>query len=122
MMHLVRDVLDKRLLDRDGTIIGRVDGLIIETDGSSQPRVTGLTIGGPPLFARIGQWAVSLAKFLGAHWGPKRRSSVHIPWSEIDHFGRDVKLTISCRDNDAMAWESWIDNHIIMKIPGGGSK
>lgn len=121
-MDLVRDVLDKRLLDRDGTIIGRVDGLIIEIEGESQPRVTEMSIGGPAVFARIGHWSFSLAKFLGKHWGPKRGSPVRIPWSDIDHFGRDVKLTISCEDNEAMAWEDWIDEHIIMKIPGGGSK
>ena len=121
-MDLVREVLDKRILDRDGTIIGRVDGLIIEVDGANQPRVTQLSIGGPAVFARLGKWAVALAKFFAARWGPKRRSQVRIDWSEIDHFGRDVKLTISCEDTEAMAWEDWIDEHIIMKIPGGGSK
>lgn len=121
-MDLVRDVLDKRLLDRDDTIIGRVDGLIIEMDGKSQPRVTQLTIGGPAVFARLGRWAVWLAKFLSARWGPGRRSPVRIPWSDIDHFGRDVKLTISREDTNAMAWEDWIADHIIRKIPGGGSK
>jgi sporulation protein YlmC with PRC-barrel domain len=121
-MDLVRDVLDKRILDRNGTIIGRVDGLIIDVGDDGQPRVTELSIGGPPVFARIGKWASSLARFLGAHWGPKRGSAVRIPWSKIDHFGRDVKLTIGCEDTEAMAWEDWIDKHIIMKIPGGGSK
>ncbi len=121
-MDLVRDVLDKRLLDRDDTIIGRVDGLIIEVRGDSQPRVTHLSIGGPAVFARIGKRAASLAKLLGGHWGPKRGAPVRIAWSDIDHFGRDVKLTISCDETEAMAWEDWIGEHIISKIPGGGSK
>jgi hypothetical protein len=47
---------------------------------------------------------------------------VRIPWSDIDHFGRDVKLSISCDETELMAWEDWIDDHIIMKIPGSGSK
>ena len=121
-MDLVREVLDKRILDRDGTIIGRVDGVIIEVDGNGQPRATQLSIGGPPVFARVGKWAASLARFLAARWGPKRGGAVRIPWSDIDHFGRDIKLTISCRDTQAMAWEDWIDEHIVKKIPGGASK
>lgn len=121
-MDLVRDVLDKRLLDRDDAIIGRVDGLIIEIHGESQPRVTQLTIGGPAVFARLGKRAVALAKFFAAHWGPKRRAAVRIPWADVEHFGRDVKLNISCEDTKAMAWEDWMEEHIIARIPGGGSK
>ena len=121
-MDLIRDVLDKRLLDRDGNIIGRVDGLIMEVEGGAQPRVTQLSVGGPPVFARLGGWAARLAKALGGVWGPKRRSAVRIAWSDIGHFGRDVKLTIGGDETDALAWERWIDKHIIMKIPGGQSK
>lgn len=121
-MDLVRDVLDKRILDCDDNIIGRVDGLIITLDGNGPPRVTHLSVGGPAVFARLGQWAVAVAKFLAGLWGPRRRSPVRIPWSDIDHFGRDVKLTIGSDATEAMAWENWIGKHIIRKIPGSGSK
>jgi hypothetical protein len=121
-MDIVREVLDKRLLDRDDMIVGRVDGLILTIEGNGQPRVTELSAGGPALFARVGKWAAALAKFLGGIWGPRRRSPVRISWADIDHFGRDVKLKISCRETKLMAWEDWIDEHIIMKIPGSKSK
>lgn len=121
-MDLVRDVLDKRIRDRDGNIVGRVDGLVLRIDGKGQPRVTDLSVGGPAVFARLGGWAVSLARLLSRTWGPRRRSPVLIPWAHIDHFGRDVKLTISCDGTLLMAWEDWIRKHIITKIPGSGSK
>jgi hypothetical protein len=121
-MDLIREVLDKRLLDSDSVIVGRVDGLIMVVDGNAQPRVTELSSGGPALFARLGRWAAALARFLAGIWGPKRRSPVRIAWSDIDHFGRDVKLKISCRETQLTAWEDWIGEHIIMKIPGSKSK
>ena len=121
-MDLVRDVLDKRILDRGGEIVGRVDGLIMRVDGNSQPRVTELSAGGPAVFARLGGWAVPIARFFASLWGPKRRSPVRIPWSDIDHFGRDVKLTIDCAETGLLAWEDWIDDHIISRIPGSGAK
>ncbi len=121
-MDLVREVLDKRIMDCDDNIIGRVDGLIITLSEKGQPRITELSVGGPALFARLGHWAVPLARFFAGLWGPKRRSAVRIPWSDIDHFGRDVKLTISADVAGTMAWENWIDRHIIRTIPGSGSK
>jgi hypothetical protein len=121
-MDLIREVLDKRLLDRDDEIVGRVDGLIMMVEGDAQPRVTELSVGGPAVFARLGGWAVAVAKFFAAIWGPKRKSAVRIPWSDIDHFGRDVKLTIRGDDTRLLAWENWIDKHVIMKIPGSKSK
>ena len=121
-MDLVREVLDKRILDRDGKTIGRVDGLIIALDGKARPRVTALSVGGPAVFARVGKWAVGLAKFLSAMWGPHRKSPARIAWSDIDHFGRDVKLAVSADEAGTMAWESWIRHHIIERIPGSGSK
>lgn len=121
-MDLIREVLDKRLLDRDDNIVGRVDGIIMTIEGDGQPRVSELSVGGPAVFARVGPWAAAAAKLLAAAWGPKRRSPVRISWSDIDHFGRDVKLTVGRDDTDLMAWENWIDKHIIRKIPGSGSK
>jgi hypothetical protein len=121
-MDLVREVLDKRLLDCDDNIVGRVDGLIMTIDGNAQPRVSELSVGGPAVFARLGGWAAALARFFAGVWGPKRRSAVRIPWSDIDHFGRDVKLTIRGDETKLLAWENWIDKYIIMKIPGSKSK
>ncbi len=121
-MDLIREVLDKRILDCDDRIAGRVDGLIMQIDGSGQPRVTDLSSGGPAVFARLGGWAVALAKFFAGLWGPKRRSPVRIPWSDIDHFGRNVKLRVSCEDTKLMAWENWVGDHIIRRVPGSGSK
>lgn len=121
-MDLVRDVLDKRILDCDDNIVGRVDGLIMHISDDGQPRITDLSVGGSPLFARLGKWAVPTAKFFARLWGPHRKSAVRIPWSDIEHFGRDVKLTIGADDTEAMAWENWIRDHVIEKIPGSGSK
>ncbi len=36
MLHLVRDVLDKQLVDREGRPFGKVDGIVLEVrDGAA---------------------------------------------------------------------------------------
>ena len=39
-MHLVRDLLDKRVVDRDGVPVGRVDGLLMEVREGEPPRMS----------------------------------------------------------------------------------
>lgn len=52
-MHLVRDLLDKEIVDRNGRVMGRVDRVIIDAaDGSV--RVVAIEVGAPALAARLG--------------------------------------------------------------------
>ena len=44
-MNLVRDVLDKRLLDKDNCTMGRADGIVLEMPQGRQPRLVRLGAG-----------------------------------------------------------------------------
>jgi sporulation protein YlmC with PRC-barrel domain len=119
-MHLVRDVLDKELLDREEEPMGRVDGLIMQLGERSQPRITHIVVGGATLWERVHPAFGRLSRRMSRWWGPKRDKEVRIPWSRVKTAGRDIKLDVEGKDTGAIDWELWIAHHIIEHIPGSG--
>lgn len=121
-MDLIRDVLDKKLIDREECPMGRVSGLIMHVSERTQPRVTHILVGGPTLWMRIHPALGWLSGRLARTWGPKRDEPVKIPWSRVETVGRDVKLDVKAKDTGALDWEIWVARNIIGRIPGGGSE
>jgi sporulation protein YlmC with PRC-barrel domain len=117
---LVRDVLDKQLVDNEDEEMGRVDGLVIQYGEKTQPRITHIEIGGATLGARLSPFFARLAKKLSQLWGPRRKEPVRIAWSRVETLGRNIKLAVEATDTGAIDWEIWIARHIIERIPGGG--
>jgi sporulation protein YlmC with PRC-barrel domain len=118
-MNIVRDVLDKKILDCDGVEVGRVDGVLFEFEDGSQPRMTTLEIGGEILAARVARWLVPITRWLAAAWGPKRDAIVGIEWNHVARVERDLHLDIRADDTQALAWEHWLSDRVIKRIPGG---
>ena len=119
-MDLVRDVLDKPLIDREDCQMGRVDGLVMQFGQHSQPRITHIEIGGKALWARLHPVVAKLAAKLARKWGPQRTTPVRIPWSRVMTAGREIKLDVEAKETGAIDWEIWIARHVIERIPGGG--
>jgi hypothetical protein len=119
---LVRDVLDKQMLDRNDCELGRVDGLVMEVPENGQPRVVRIEAGGPVLARRLGDWARAPWRSIAQRIGPKRLSPMKFPWAKVTRLGRDVHLDIDARETDALAWEQWLDKKIIDRLPGAKSK
>jgi hypothetical protein len=119
-MDLVRDVLDKKLIDREDCEMGRVDGLVMQFGEDSQPRITHIEIGGKTLWMRLHPAFARLAIKLSKLWGPKRDGPVRIPWSRVMTTGKQIKLDVEAKETGAIDWEIWIARHIIERIPGGG--
>ena len=44
-MELIRDILDKQLVDRRETKVGKVDGLVVELREGEPPRIVFIEIG-----------------------------------------------------------------------------
>ena len=120
-MRVVHDVLDKSLLDREDEAMGRVDGLVMHVGQNVQPRITHIVIGGPALWDRVHPAFGRLSKRLASMWGPKRASSVRIPWSRVKTVGRDIKLEVEAKETGAIDWEIWIARNFIERIPGSGT-
>ena len=89
-MHVVRDVLDKAVVDPDGREIGRVDGILIDDRGSQPPRLAAVLIGpsvlGSRLHAVIGRAVVAIEHAAGIHRG----RPVHIPFADLAVRSNDV--------------------------------
>lgn len=121
-MHLVRDVLDKKLLDREEVPLGRVDGLIMHAGERSQPRITHIAIGGSTLWGRVHPAFGRLARRMSRWWGPKLEKDVTVSWSRVKTIGRDIKLDVEAKSSGAIDWELWIAQHVIERIPASGDE
>ena len=117
MIELVRDVLDKKLLDNNACLIGRVDGIVMEFPVGRQPRMVRVEIGGEILAARVAHWLVRPVRWLRRSFGPKREAAVRIEWKHVTRMGRDIHLDIPGSDTHALAWEHWMAR-LIGRIPG----
>jgi len=118
-MHLVRDVLDKKMLDVDGCEVGRVDGILIELRDNEAPRVVRLEIGGEILAERVARWLVRPVRWMASHFGPRRQAIVAVDWRHVKRMGRDIHLDLRADETEALAWEHWLAEKFISRIPGG---
>ena len=123
-LHLIRDVLDKLLVDRDKVPLGRIDGIVLLVSGEhAQPRVIQIECGIATLLRRLSNRFAKLvqrvSRRLGLHW----RRSVRINWSTIDQIGRtELTLDVCAEESRLLAREHWLRDHIIRRIPGNGMK
>jgi sporulation protein YlmC with PRC-barrel domain len=120
-VDLVRDVMDKKLVDRKDRDMGRVDGLVMHVGPSSQPRITHILVGGTTPWMRLSPVLARAAARLARLWGPKSTEPVRIPWSRVQAIDKDIKLDVMARETGALDWEIWIGRHIIKRIPGSGT-
>ena len=119
-MRLVRDVLDKKLIDAAKSEIGRVDGITLEVPEDGPPRMVSLEMGGEILAARVARWLVGPTRWIADHFGPRRDPVVRIDWKHVKEMGRDLHLDLLAGDTQALAWERWLVERFIGRIPGSG--
>lgn len=78
-MHLVRDLLDKQIIDRNGRVMGRVDRVVIAA-GDAALRVVAIEVGASALGDRLshvlGRCATGLLHALGLSEGQPWRIDV----------------------------------------------
>jgi sporulation protein YlmC with PRC-barrel domain len=116
-MDLVRDLLDKKVVDRNGREMGRVDSVVIEIRGDAPPRVTAIELGPAVLAYRIrpilGRWIAALEHGLGIAEGRPLR----IPFGDILEIADHVKVDRAVGETAAATLEqrlrAWVGS-----IPG----
>ncbi|WP_028747163.1 PRC-barrel domain-containing protein [Rhizobium mesoamericanum] len=115
-MDLIRDVLDKQVIDRNGSRIGKVDGLILS-----------VTDQGPPKVAFIEMGPLTLVRRLSWHlhdWLPARLRETppfRIPWSKVNDVGIDVEVDVDDKGTPLERYQEWLRRHVLRYIPGGRS-
>jgi sporulation protein YlmC with PRC-barrel domain len=88
-MDLIRDLLDKQVVDRNGREMGRVDSVILEMRAGAPPRVAAIELGPAVLAARVrpilGRWIGALEHAAGVGDGEPVRIAFEDIVSIADH-------------------------------------
>lgn len=117
-MELGLEVLDQQVIDRHGELMGKVDGILLELRAGRPPRVASLVIGGGTAARRIHpRWAEWLLRWR-RRWGPRDDQPLVVPWSQVMKIGIDVQVDLDAKQSSAWAWENWLRDHVIGRIPG----
>ena len=114
---IVRDLLDKAVVDRNGREMGRVDGIVLELRTNEPPRLSQVLIGASVLGARVnvafGRWVHGVEHGVGL--GDER--PIQIDFAHIDEIGDKVKVDLAVGDTGADSLEQRV-RRWVLKIPG----
>jgi sporulation protein YlmC with PRC-barrel domain len=117
-MELGQALLDQQVTDRNGEQMGKVDGVWVELRRDQPPRVAALIVGGGTAAERLhpgwGRWLLRWRR----RWGPRNDAPFEIPFSKVLKIGVDVKVDLDAERTPALAWEHWVRDRIIGRIPG----
>jgi hypothetical protein len=118
-LDLARDVLDKQVVDRDETKMGKVDGLVLELRDDQPPRVEAIEMGFVVLARRIHPRVETWFEKLRRRFSVRRTARYHVPWAAVkDVTEFCVQLDVVARDTPAFAWERWLRDHVVAHVPG----
>lgn len=121
-LHLIRDLLDEQLVDRNRRPMGKVDGLVLDFTREGRPRLAALEVGPTALSRRISPRLERLigrvVRGLGVSDGKPERFDP----AKIVHFGNEIELDVDAEPTKAYAWERWLREHFVSRIPGSGAK
>jgi hypothetical protein len=122
-LDLARDVLDQQLIDRNGTKMGRVDGLVIAFEENGRPRVDHFELGFAVLACRIHPRLERWLDAIRRRWSVRKVARQIVPWSDVAEVTENhIKLTIDAFQTPAFDWERWLRDHVVTKIPGSGDE
>jgi hypothetical protein len=114
---LIRDLLDKLIIDRKGDPMGRVDGIVIVEEAGKQPRVERIEAGIVVLAARLHQKIGRWVRLAAARWGLRRGQPTRISVKKIKEMGIEVKVDVEGDQTPALAWEYFLRERVISKLP-----
>jgi sporulation protein YlmC with PRC-barrel domain len=118
-IDLIRDVLDNQIVDRNQRKMGKVDGIVIELRDGQPPKLTHIETGATALARRLHPRLAQLVSAWQSKWGAKRQEAFRISWSAVRDVGIDVAVDLDAEQTPALAYELWLREHLIQRIPGG---
>jgi hypothetical protein len=115
---VVRDLLDKQLVDREGEPLGRVDGIVMTWTADAPPRITQFELGARTLAQRLPRPFRGILAWLAHRLTARGDDPYRIDVSRIIHLGLEIKIDIDGKRSAARESERWVRDHIIARIPG----
>lgn len=116
-MDLVRDCLDKQVVDREGHKMGRVDGVVIEVGDGIKPNVVAIEIGSACQASRLHPSVIKLVKLISTWCGVVNHDPFRLPWDKLVCAEIEVIAGVEAEKTPALAWELWLRKNIISRFP-----
>ena len=114
------DLLDRQILDSEGTPVGKVDDLELSLGPDGRPpEVVALLVGpqaqGPRVGGRIGEWMARIGARIAGTSDPRR-----IPLELVAKFDVSIHLNVPASSvSDPSGLEAWLSERFVKRIPGG---
>lgn len=110
-------LLDRRVVDRHGRVLGKVDDLEIATDGTGRPYVAAVLMGpealGRRLGGRLGAFVSGFGRLRADGDGPPR-----IAWVHVTDVAEEVRTDLDADDLGFPRSEHWLREHVVEPLPG----
>ena len=116
-VHLVRDVLDKQLLDVSGQNAGKVDGIVLETRPGAPMVVRYIEVGPITLARRINRRLGDWVARLDARLGEGRGLAIRFPFARVQLESPSLRIDVSAASTPIMAFERWLRRVVVRHIP-----
>lgn len=94
-MDLVRDLLDKSVVDRNGKPMGRVDGIILNVRVGRPPTVAAIEIGPAVLAHRIHPSVGRVFSAIQQRLGLERGQAIRIPVDDIEEIKEVIRIRLT---------------------------
>jgi hypothetical protein len=119
-MNLVRDLLDARLVNANGRMLGRVDGVLLDVRPDRPPRVAAIEVGAVTLARRIHPTLGRRLRAFAIRWMPVPWRPVQLPLTMCRDIGVDVTIDVDAEtERRLLRLENWLSRHIVRRLPGG---
>jgi sporulation protein YlmC with PRC-barrel domain len=116
-MDVIRDLLDKQVIDRNGVELGRVDSVIVALRDDGSAAVTAIEVGLISCARRLHPLLGRCARAFEMILGLDENRPVRIPFSKIIDFEKDVKVDLASTDTPVTALEQRA-RRVVSSIPG----
>jgi hypothetical protein len=116
-VDLVRDLLDKQLVDRRHDPMGRVDGIVLTFADDQQPSVSSLESGLGVAAERVSRLLGRGVRAAGRRWGLREGKPMEIAWRDVARVGIETVLDLNATQTLAQAWEQWLSEHVVSWLP-----
>ena len=116
-MDVVRDVLDKSVVDRNGREMGRVDGIVLDNDIKQPPRLAAILIGPAALGDRLHPICGRFVRRLEKWAGLDHNRTARVDFSEINAIERKVRVRVTVSETAADAVEQRL-RAWVLRLPG----
>jgi sporulation protein YlmC with PRC-barrel domain len=116
-MDVVRDVLDKSVVDRNGREMGRVDAIVLALESGQAPRLEAILIGPAALGSRLHPGLGRLVSACERFFRVDQDRPARINFADVADFGRNIRLRLTIGETAVDAIEqrlrAWVS-----RLPG----